>query len=95
MPEIMKLHGDYVQGQMRSLAEQASEMGQLTSRAAIEAPSRKVERFSAAFGDGGRRAKCGKPVVEQWHPRPNRVSYAALHPKIALSYIAMHKIDTM
>jgi hypothetical protein len=36
LPEIMKLHGDYVQGQMRSLAEQASEMGQLVSQAAIE-----------------------------------------------------------
>jgi phasin len=37
LPEIMKLHSDYVQGQMRSLAEQASEMGQLVSRAAIDA----------------------------------------------------------
>jgi phasin len=37
LPEIMKLHSEYVQGQMRSLAEQASEMGQLVSRAAIDA----------------------------------------------------------
>jgi phasin len=37
LPEIMKLHSDYVQGQMRSLAEQASEMGQIVSRAAMEA----------------------------------------------------------
>ena len=33
----MKLHGEYVQAQMRSLAEQATEMGQVVSRAAMEA----------------------------------------------------------
>ena len=33
----MKLHSEYVQGQMRALAEQASEMGQIVSRAAMEA----------------------------------------------------------
>jgi hypothetical protein len=33
----MKLHSDYVQSQMRSLAEQASEMGQIVSRAAMDA----------------------------------------------------------
>lgn len=37
LTEIMKLHGDYVQGQMRALAEQASEMGQAVSRAAMDA----------------------------------------------------------
>ncbi len=37
LTEVMKLHSDYVQGQMRSLAEQASEMGQIVSRAAMEA----------------------------------------------------------
>jgi phasin len=37
LSEIMKLHGEYVQGQMRLLAEQASEMGQIVSRAALEA----------------------------------------------------------
>ena len=37
LTEIMKLHSDYVQGQMRSLAEQASEMGQAVSRAAMDA----------------------------------------------------------
>ena len=37
LPEIMKLHSEYVQGQMRSLAEQAGEMGQIVSRAAMEA----------------------------------------------------------
>jgi len=34
---IMKLHSEYVQSQMSSLAEQASEMGQIVSRAAIDA----------------------------------------------------------
>ena len=37
LTEIMRLHGDYVQSQMRALAEQASEMGQVVSRAAMEA----------------------------------------------------------
>jgi phasin len=35
--EIMKLHGEYVQSQMRALAEQASDMGQTVSRAAMDA----------------------------------------------------------
>src|SRR6202521_2822877 len=37
LSEVMRLHGDYVQAQMRSLAEQASEMGQIVSRAALDA----------------------------------------------------------
>ena len=37
LPEVMKLHSNFVQGQMRSLAEQASEMGQIVSRAAMDA----------------------------------------------------------
>lgn len=37
LTEIMRLHSEYVQSQMRSLAEQASDMGQAVSRAAIEA----------------------------------------------------------
>ena len=37
LTEVMKLHSEYVQGQMRSLAEQASEMGQMVSKAAMEA----------------------------------------------------------
>jgi phasin len=37
LPEILKLHSEYVQGQMRALAEQASEMGQIVSRATMEA----------------------------------------------------------
>ncbi|WGS20198.1 MULTISPECIES: phasin family protein [unclassified Bradyrhizobium] len=37
LTEIMKLHGDYVQSQMRALADQASEMGQIISHAAVEA----------------------------------------------------------
>jgi phasin len=35
--DVMRLHGEYVQSQMRCLAEQASEMGQMVGRAAMEA----------------------------------------------------------
>jgi phasin len=42
LTEIMRLHSEYVQAQMRSLAEQASEMGQIVSRAAIDATKPKV-----------------------------------------------------
>lgn len=37
LSEVMRLHSEYVQTQMRSLAEQASEMGQAVSRAAMDA----------------------------------------------------------
>jgi phasin len=37
LSEVMRLHGEYVQTQMRSLAEQASEMGQIMSRTAMDA----------------------------------------------------------
>ncbi|MBR1125982.1 phasin family protein [Bradyrhizobium lablabi] len=37
LTEVMRLHGEYVTGQMRSLSEQASEMGQLVGRAAMDA----------------------------------------------------------
>ena len=37
LPEILRLHGEYVQSQMRSLAEQASEMSQVVGRAAMDA----------------------------------------------------------
>jgi phasin len=42
LTEVMRLHSEYVQAQMRSLAEQASEMGQIAARAAIEAAKPKV-----------------------------------------------------
>jgi phasin len=35
--EVMRLHSEYVQGQMRALAQQASEMGQIVGRAAMDA----------------------------------------------------------
>lgn len=35
--EVMRLHSEYVTGQMRALAEQASEMGQIVGRAAMDA----------------------------------------------------------
>jgi len=37
LTEVMRLHGEFVQSQMRVLAEQAAEMGQAVSRAAIDA----------------------------------------------------------
>ena len=37
LTEVMRLHSEYVQAQMRSLAEQASEMSQAVSRTAMEA----------------------------------------------------------
>jgi phasin len=37
LTEVMRLHTEFVQAQMRNLAEQASEMGQIVSRAAIDA----------------------------------------------------------
>jgi phasin len=37
LTDVMRLHSEYVQKQMRSLAEQASEMGQIVSRAAMDA----------------------------------------------------------
>jgi phasin len=37
LTEMMRLHGDYVQAQMRSMAEQASELGQAVGRAAMDA----------------------------------------------------------
>lgn len=35
--DVMRLQSEYVQNQMKSLAEQASEMGQIVSRAAMDA----------------------------------------------------------
>jgi phasin len=37
LSEMMRLHAEYVQAQMRSLAEQASEMGQTLGRTAMDA----------------------------------------------------------
>jgi phasin len=41
MVEVLKLHGEHVQNQMRTLAEQASEMGQAVTRAAMDATKSK------------------------------------------------------
>jgi phasin len=35
--EVLKLHGEHIQERMRALAEQASEMGQTMTRAAMDA----------------------------------------------------------
>lgn len=40
--EVMRLHSEYVQSQMKTLAEQASEMGQIMSRAAMDAAKPKA-----------------------------------------------------
>lgn len=40
--DVMRLHSEYVQSQMKSLAEQASEMGQIMSRAAMDAAKPKT-----------------------------------------------------
>jgi phasin len=37
LSEVMRLHGEFVQAQMRALAEQASDMGQAVSKAAMDA----------------------------------------------------------
>jgi phasin len=37
LSDVMRLHREYVQAQMRSLAEQASDMGQIVSRTAMDA----------------------------------------------------------
>jgi len=37
MTEVLRLHAEYVKTQMRTLAEQASEMGQIVGRAAMDA----------------------------------------------------------
>jgi phasin len=42
LPEVMRLHGEFVQTQLRALAEQASEMGQVVSKAAIDAAKPKT-----------------------------------------------------
>ena len=42
LSEVMRLHREYVQAQMRSVAEQASEMGQIMSRAAMDAVKPKI-----------------------------------------------------
>ncbi|HEY0330252.1 MAG TPA: phasin family protein [Rhodopseudomonas sp.] len=40
--EVMRLHSEYVQAQMKSLAEQASEIGQIVGQAALEAAKPKT-----------------------------------------------------
>ena len=40
--EVLRLHGEYVQAQMKSLAEQASELGQIVSKAAVDAAKPKT-----------------------------------------------------
>ncbi|CAN5315106.1 hypothetical protein BH11PSE4_BH11PSE4_11180 [soil metagenome] len=41
--EVMRLHSEYVQSQMKALAEQASELGQIVSQAATNAVKPKTD----------------------------------------------------
>jgi phasin len=42
LSEVLRLHSEYVQAQMKSLAEQASELGQIVGRAALDAAKPKT-----------------------------------------------------
>jgi phasin len=42
LTEVLRLHSEYVQSQMKTLAEQASELGQIVSKAAMEAAKPKT-----------------------------------------------------
>lgn len=42
--EVVRLHGAYVQTQMRALAEQAGEMGRIVGRAAMDVTRPNIER---------------------------------------------------
>jgi len=42
LTEVMRLHSEYVQAQMRALAQQATEMGQIVGKAAIDAAKPKT-----------------------------------------------------
>ena len=42
LTEVMRLHGEYVQAQMRALAEQAGEIGRLIGSAAMESTKPKA-----------------------------------------------------
>ena len=50
LTEMMRLHAEYVQAQMRALAEQASEMGQAVGRAAMDAVKPKILSFAPESG---------------------------------------------
>jgi phasin len=51
LTEVMRLHSEYVQSQMRALAEQASEMGQIVSKAAMEAAKPNIRKRSEKTQD--------------------------------------------
>ncbi len=42
LPDLLRIHSEYVQAQMKALAEQASELGQIVSRAAMDAARPKI-----------------------------------------------------
>jgi hypothetical protein len=72
LTEVMRLHSEYVQAQMRALAEQASEIGQTVGKAAMDAAKPRPDR----------RHWRGKPVrVALWNPHAG-VKFAATHQKL-------------
>ena len=73
LSEVMRLHSEYVTGQMRSLAEQASEMGQLVGRAAMDAARPKsMSVFNATLRCARTAGTCS----------PDGISMSALHQKL-------------
>ena len=69
LPEVMRLHSEYVQAQMRALAEQASEMGQVVGKAAMDAAKPKPD--------------CARRVTARLPLEPaSRVKFAASHQKL-------------
>ena len=79
LTEVMRLHSEYVQAQMRALAEQASEMGQIVSRAAMDAAKPKSTDRRRSCRTGGLRHLCGPEHAI--HP-PGQI--CGIAPQIAL-----------
>ena len=77
----MRLHSEYVQAQMRSLAEQASEMGQIVSRAAMDAAKPKM-LTAAPKSDAMRLQRLISTAILSRNVRPAGACHAALQLKL-------------
>ena len=85
LTEMMRLHSEFIQAQMRSPAEQASKMGQDVSRAAMDAASRKDDVFQCITLKGERLVRgiiCRPPRRRLGKAHLRRVWHAALHLKL-------------
>jgi len=73
--EVTRLHSEYVQAQMRALAEQATEMAQTVSRAAMDAARPKSLGFSIPPQDC-RAGACSQPgsAMRQRTKKPHCVA---------------------